>query len=359
MDSTSSGAHGSNKAVNEGSNNFDSSFESFQLIFSDVVRELNGSIIAGEEEGGAYKQVVTVSFPDGLPVRIYLPKMHRKLACGGSDSEERCAADLKSWLKNYVQDKVPSSSHLPNRLILRVITKSFAEEVSRSKGDFSFTGSSQEENEKERHKLSSDSEDLSAPEESASEMEARLVVQSFSCRSGDLVLALGIKMAYGNIWINEKNLKSFDLSESRAFELAIEKIEEATPSPLESHFARVADSQVMEALEERLQQNGYDICCFRSFKGTHVFVWVGFDDCRTLSRLILPRFIECLAGALECAATSTVVIPFSKSEVYAGNCESWKSMWFLGEEMAREECEVDMSDPSSGHVSIRPYRVGF
>ncbi|GAQ85738.1 hypothetical protein KFL_002510150 [Klebsormidium nitens] len=165
-------------------------------------------------------------------------------------------------------------------------------------------------------------------------------------------------MSYGRLWITDINLHFFGLSESRAFEIAVKNIEEATPSPLESHFALLDDQRDLEALDERLKQDSYKVCCFRSSRGTPVFVWVHFDDHLTPARLILPRFIECLAGALGCAATSTVVIPFSKTEVYAGNCESWESMWFLGDEMALEENVDQIENPAgSGHLTTRPYRV--
>ncbi|GAQ85737.1 hypothetical protein KFL_002510140 [Klebsormidium nitens] len=120
-----------------------------------------------------------------------------------------------------------------------------------------------------------DSESSSAPRAgSASEKEDQMVVQSFSCRSGELVKALVLEMADYELWITEKLLQRFGLSKSRAFELAVKNLEEATPSPLESHLAILGKRQDSEAVNKRLKQSNYEICSVKAYEWGPVIVWV-------------------------------------------------------------------------------------
>lgn len=336
------------------------SFKAFQTIFSDVVRELNASIVKGDEEGGGCNKVATVSIPEAArSVRVNLPHLHRNLACEASMTEQRCAEAVRSQLRELAAgEELPSMSDVPNKLMFTVKTRSFMENF-KSNGEYTFTGILLENGE-ERPSSSSMDEDSDAHKAySASKEEERFVFQSFSCRSGALVKALVLEMPAYDLWITDTLLERFGLSESRAFELAVRNLEEALPSPLQRNFASWGKERDMEASNKRLKQKRHDFCFVKAYRWGPVFVWVRFKDERTLSRLILSRFIEFLAEGFGCSATSMVVIPFSKYEIFAGNCESRGSMWFLGEQMGLERNRKMITNPSVGHVSIRPYRVGF
>lgn len=97
-------------------------FEVFQSIFPKVVRELNGSFLAGEQVGGRFDKVVTVSMPEG-PVRVNLPNMHRRLKHEASlITKERCAESLRSMLTECALEQMPSRSFVRQDLKLTVRT---------------------------------------------------------------------------------------------------------------------------------------------------------------------------------------------------------------------------------------------
>lgn len=313
------------------------SLETFKGILEGVLKELNGSastVQENEEHYDGHKLVIP-----GLskPVYLNLVHLHKKLGYGPSSSEENCAQHIRLMLKSADFGQWPSSFDLPDNLYLAVKTKSLIEKQDRMKGDLAY---------------------LPDHQESSLSWERTSVMRNFSSRSGELMKALVVRVEEGiDIWISNGALQIFQLSESDAFKIAVENTDRATPSSLKCESACLNEKEAMQAIYKKLDSDPYTIFCIKDYERDPVVLWMLFQDHQALPRLILPRVIECLAGALRCAATSTVVIPFLSGSVFVGNCESVKSMWWLADQLESPSNKERMAHEGSNYVSARPYRV--
>jgi hypothetical protein len=234
-------------------------FSHFKRLFLTVRTELQGKI-EGQVEGNP--DLLAISFPGcKAPVNVNLDKYYQGCGYGPSATETTCLAELKRVLQNIISvlSDFPTAPPLSD-LFIAVKTSSFVRDFEKNRGaDFS-TGSGRQ---------------------------ARMIAQHFSSQSGELVKAVVIAQTESDYYISDEVLKWWYMSESEAFEVAMQNTDRATPDPFKINHATMGKNARMRAFFRRQKQNPFEICCMRSADRQErpLFVWGTFQDNHALSRL--------------------------------------------------------------------------